>query len=120
MLSLAGISKRYGSQVVFDAVSWAVPDGARVLAPEAEFTSLIFPFLAQSGRGVEVAFAPLEHALDTARTRAKGPSRSSSQSPVAVSGWESMSTSAARSVGRRPTWSDTDPARTSDASRASA
>jgi ATP-binding cassette subfamily F protein 3 len=30
MLSLAGISKRYGSQVVFDAVSWSVPDGARV------------------------------------------------------------------------------------------
>jgi ATP-binding cassette, subfamily F, member 3 len=30
MLSLAGISKRYGSQIVFDAVSWGVPDGARV------------------------------------------------------------------------------------------
>ncbi len=30
MLQLAGISKRYGSQIVFDAVSWTVPDGARV------------------------------------------------------------------------------------------
>jgi len=30
MLSLAGVSKRYGSQIVFDNVSWAVPDGARV------------------------------------------------------------------------------------------
>src|SRR5262249_43914884 len=30
MLQLAGISKRYGSQIVFDAVSWSVPDGARV------------------------------------------------------------------------------------------
>ena len=30
MLQLAGISKRYGSQVVFDDVSWGVPDGARV------------------------------------------------------------------------------------------
>jgi ATP-binding cassette subfamily F protein 3 len=30
MLQLAGISKRYGSQVVFDDVSWTVPDGARV------------------------------------------------------------------------------------------
>jgi ATP-binding cassette subfamily F protein 3 len=30
MLSLASITKRYGSQVVFDDVSWTVPDGARV------------------------------------------------------------------------------------------
>jgi ATP-binding cassette subfamily F protein 3 len=30
MLQLASISKRYGSQVVFDDVSWSVPDGARV------------------------------------------------------------------------------------------
>jgi ATP-binding cassette subfamily F protein 3 len=30
MLQLAGISKRYGSQVVFQDVSWSVPDGARV------------------------------------------------------------------------------------------
>jgi ATP-binding cassette subfamily F protein 3 len=30
VLQLAGISKRYGSQIVFDDVSWAVPDGARV------------------------------------------------------------------------------------------
>jgi ATP-binding cassette subfamily F protein 3 len=30
MLSVASLSKRYGSQVVFDNVSWAVPDGARV------------------------------------------------------------------------------------------
>ena len=30
MLQLAGVTKRYGSQVVFDDVSWSVPDGARV------------------------------------------------------------------------------------------
>ena len=30
VLSLASISKRYGSQIVFDNVSWAIPDGARV------------------------------------------------------------------------------------------
>jgi len=30
MLQLASISKRYGSQIVFDDVSWSVPDGARV------------------------------------------------------------------------------------------
>jgi selenocysteine lyase/cysteine desulfurase len=41
-------------------VAASLPDGARVLAPEAEFTSLIFPFMAQADRGVEVSFAPLE------------------------------------------------------------
>src|SRR6185369_17363817 len=30
VLSVAGVSKRYGSQVVLDDVSWAVTDGARV------------------------------------------------------------------------------------------
>jgi selenocysteine lyase/cysteine desulfurase len=41
-------------------VAAALPDGARVLAPEREFTSLIFPFMAQAARGVEVGFAPLD------------------------------------------------------------
>jgi selenocysteine lyase/cysteine desulfurase len=45
-------------------VAAAVPDGTRVLAAEHEFTSLIFPFLAQQGRGVEVAFVPLERLAD--------------------------------------------------------
>ena len=31
----------------------ALPDGARVLAPEGEFSSVLFPFLAQAERGVE-------------------------------------------------------------------
>ncbi|HEV7734152.1 MAG TPA: ABC-F family ATP-binding cassette domain-containing protein [Candidatus Binatia bacterium] len=30
MISLAGVSKRYGTQVVLDEVGWSVPDGARV------------------------------------------------------------------------------------------
>ena len=33
-------------------VATALPDGSKVLAPEPEFTSLLFPFLAQAGRGV--------------------------------------------------------------------
>lgn len=41
-------------------IAAAVPDGTRVLAAENEFTSLIFPFLAQAGRDVEVGFVPLE------------------------------------------------------------
>jgi selenocysteine lyase/cysteine desulfurase len=37
----------------------ALPDGARVLSPDMEFTSLLFPFLAHADRGVEVATVPL-------------------------------------------------------------
>jgi selenocysteine lyase/cysteine desulfurase len=40
-------------------VAAALPDGARVLAAEPEFTSLLFPFLAQAERGVEVEIVPL-------------------------------------------------------------
>ena len=35
-------------------VAAAIPDGSRVLAPEPEFVSLLFPFLAQAERGVTV------------------------------------------------------------------
>lgn len=41
-------------------IAAAIPDGSRVLAPEPEFVSLIFPFLAQAGRGVKVEFVPLD------------------------------------------------------------
>jgi selenocysteine lyase/cysteine desulfurase len=41
-------------------VAAALPAGARVLCPEGDFTSLLFPFLAQEERGVRVELAPLE------------------------------------------------------------
>src|SRR4051794_33691096 len=41
-------------------VAAAVPDGTTVLAAEPEFTSVIFPFLAQQARGVTVEFVPLD------------------------------------------------------------
>ncbi len=41
-------------------VAAALPDGTRVLAPEPEFVSLLFPFLAQAERGVTVEVVPLE------------------------------------------------------------
>ena len=34
------------------------PDGSRVLAPDVEFTSLLFPFLVQEHRGVSVRLVP--------------------------------------------------------------
>ena len=39
-------------------VAAAVPDGARVLAPEVDFTSVLFPFMAQERRGVTVRLVP--------------------------------------------------------------
>ena len=41
-------------------VAAAVPDGSTVLVPEGEFTSVTFPFLAQSARGVRVREVPLD------------------------------------------------------------
>src|SRR4051794_11245534 len=40
-------------------VAAAIPDGARVLSTEPEFVSLLFPFLAQEGRGVTVDVVPV-------------------------------------------------------------
>lgn len=39
-------------------VAAAVPDGTRVLAPDVEFTSVLFPFMAQERRGVQVRLVP--------------------------------------------------------------
>jgi selenocysteine lyase/cysteine desulfurase len=39
-------------------IAASVPDGARVLAPDIEFTSLLFPFLVQEHRGVTVRLVP--------------------------------------------------------------
>ena len=39
-------------------VAASVPDGAHVLVPDVEFTSLLFPFLVQEHRGVTVRLVP--------------------------------------------------------------
>jgi selenocysteine lyase/cysteine desulfurase len=55
-----------GSQVspLAGLVAASLPDGARVVAAEGDFTSVLFPFLAQADRGVEVALAPLARLAD--------------------------------------------------------
>jgi selenocysteine lyase/cysteine desulfurase len=45
-------------------VAASLPDGAEVLVPEREFTSNLFPWLAQERRGVTVRTAPLERLPD--------------------------------------------------------
>jgi selenocysteine lyase/cysteine desulfurase len=39
-------------------IAASVPDGTRVLAPDVEFTSLLFPFLVQERRGVSARVVP--------------------------------------------------------------
>ncbi len=42
-------------------VAAALPDRSRVVVPDIEFTSNLFPLLVQASRGVEVAVVPPEH-----------------------------------------------------------
>ena len=55
-----------GSQVSVFAglVATALPDGSAVLTVPGEFTSIVFPFLAQAARGVRVREVPLERLAD--------------------------------------------------------
>jgi selenocysteine lyase/cysteine desulfurase len=45
-------------------VAASIPDGSRVLAPEVEFTSELFPFLVQEHRGVTTRLVPQANWLE--------------------------------------------------------
>lgn len=45
-------------------IAASLPDGARVVVPDVEFTSNLFPWLAQQHRGVEVVTVPTDRLLD--------------------------------------------------------
>lgn len=45
-------------------VAAALPDGARVVVPDGDFTSVTYPFLAHADRGVQVRAVPLEDLAD--------------------------------------------------------
>lgn len=45
-------------------VAAALPAGARVVVPDAEFTSNLFPWLVQADRGVEITTVPLDRLAD--------------------------------------------------------
>jgi selenocysteine lyase/cysteine desulfurase len=55
-----------GAQVsqMIAPVAAAVPDGGRILAPDIEFTSNLFPWMAQAARGVQVATVPASRLAD--------------------------------------------------------
>lgn len=48
-------------------VAAALPDGAEVLVADDDFTSLLFPFAAQAGRGVKLRSVPLTMIADEVR-----------------------------------------------------
>jgi selenocysteine lyase/cysteine desulfurase len=48
-------------------VAGSLPVGARVVLAEDEFSSLLFPFLAQAARGLDVELAPTERLVDAIR-----------------------------------------------------
>ena len=51
--------------VLAGLIAASLPDGCRVLVPEGEFTSLLFPFLVQRDRGIQVREVPHEHLADS-------------------------------------------------------
>ncbi|MET0789818.1 MAG: aminotransferase class V-fold PLP-dependent enzyme [Cellulomonas sp.] len=55
-----------GSQTsaLVGTVAASLPDGAEVLVVDGDFSSVVFPFLAQADRGVTVRHAPLESLAD--------------------------------------------------------
>lgn len=48
-------------------VASGLPDDARVVVPEVEFTSNLFPWLVQADRGVEVVMVPTDRLVDEVR-----------------------------------------------------
>jgi selenocysteine lyase/cysteine desulfurase len=55
-------------------VAASLPADARVVVPEIEFTSNLYPWLVQAGRGIEVVTVPTDRLVD-AVTSAPGPGR---------------------------------------------
>jgi selenocysteine lyase/cysteine desulfurase len=55
-----------GSQVsgFVGLIAASLPDDALVVCPEGEFTSVLFPFLVQEGRGISVRIVPFERLAD--------------------------------------------------------
>jgi selenocysteine lyase/cysteine desulfurase len=70
---LAGVDRSVavGSQVsVFAGLIAAnLPDGSEVLTATGDFTSILFPFYAQSGRGIRVREAPLDRLAECVTSR---------------------------------------------------
>ena len=67
LVSVAPEDVCVGSQVsaLAGLVAASLPDGARVVGVEGDFTSILFPFMAQADRRVDVALVPLAELADS-------------------------------------------------------
>jgi selenocysteine lyase/cysteine desulfurase len=90
-----------GNQVsTFSAlIASALPDGARVLGVEEEFTSVLFPFMAHADRGVSVKTVPLaglHEAITPGVTLVAVSAVQSADGRLVPGGLEALATTAAR------------------------
>ena len=80
-------------------VAASLPDGARVLVPDVEFTSNLFPWLVHQGRGVEVVTVPVAGLVDAIDERTTVVAVSNVQSATGEVVDLAAVTGAARAVG---------------------
>lgn len=80
-------------------VAASLPDGAEVVVPEGDFSSVVFPFLAQAHRGVRVRNVPLDRLADAVRPGTSLVAWSAVQSATGAVTDPAPVLAAARSVG---------------------
>ena len=80
-------------------VAASLPDGAEVVVPDGDFSSVVFPFLAQAHRGVRVRSVPLARLADEVRPTTAVVAWSAVQSATGTVTAAEPVVDAARSVG---------------------
>ena len=63
----AWVAAHAQTSVMVSLLAAALPDGAEVVLPEGDFTSVVFPFLVHADRGVRVRQVPLAGLADAVR-----------------------------------------------------
>lgn len=82
-------------------VAAALPDGAEVLVPDGDFSSIVFPFLAQAHRGIRVRSVPLDALAGSVRPDTALVAWSAVQSATGAVADSAMIVAAARAAGAR-------------------
>jgi hypothetical protein len=82
-------------------VAAALPEGAEVVVPDGDFSSIVFPFLAQAHRGIRVRSVPLEALATSLRSETALVAWSAVQSATGVVADSADVVASARAVGAR-------------------
>ncbi|MFJ3383223.1 MULTISPECIES: aminotransferase class V-fold PLP-dependent enzyme [unclassified Curtobacterium] len=82
-------------------VASSLPDGAEVLVPEGDFSSIVFPFLAQAHRGIRVRSVPLDALASSVRPDTALVAWSAVQSATGAVADSAAIVAAARAAGAR-------------------